>query len=70
MNHYDISLDIPLKKLSSKQIETILYGSEDMIEYKLVSSSGNKYEKHDFIEGIADKIERKHLNSSSEMIRK
>ena len=70
MNHYDISLDIPLKKLSSKQVEIILYGSEDMIEYKLISSSGNKYEKHDFIEGIADKIERKHLNSSSEMIRK
>lgn len=69
MAHYDISLDMPLKKMTKDQMKIIMNGSIEPIEYRLVSNAGNKYDKHDYIEGIADKIERKHLNSSSEMVR-
>ena len=70
MHHYNISLTTPIKDLTKAERKIILYGSEDEIEYSLKSSSGNAYSKHEFIEGIATKIERKHLGSSSEMVRK
>ena len=69
LKHHDISLDLPLKKMSKREMDIILHGSEEPIEYTLISRSGNRFTKKDYIEGLADKIERKHLNSSSEMIR-
>ncbi len=66
---YDIDLNTPLEDLSKKEMDIILFGSEDEIEYRLESKSGNKYDKRAMIEGLAEKIERKHLNSSSEMVR-
>jgi len=50
-------------------MEIILFGSHEEIEYSVKSSSGNKYDKYEVIEGLSDKIERKHLNSTSEMVR-
>ena len=69
LRYYDINKDMPIKKLSKKEIKIIFNGSNSIIEYSLLSSSGNKYERHDFIEGIGKKIERKHFGSSSEQIR-
>ncbi len=67
--HYAISLDTPLRDVNKDDLDILLYGSNEEIQYSLRSTSGNRYNKHDFIEGIATKIERKHLNSTSEMVR-
>ncbi len=70
INHYDISIDKPIEKMSKENINIIMYGSEDVIEYEIISRSGDRRIKNDLIEGIATKIERRYLTSSSEMVRK
>ncbi len=65
----DIDLDLPLRKLTKKEINIILRGSKDEISYTLISKSGNTYDKYEVINGIADEIERKHLSTTSEQIR-
>lgn len=69
LSHYGIDKETKLKDLKKDEIEIILFGSHEEIEYSLRSSSGNKYDKYEYIEGLSDKIERKHLNSTSEMVR-
>ena len=67
--HYGINMDTPIKDLSKVDKEYILYGSDEELEYTLISNSGIKWDKNQFIEGLADRIERKHITSSSEMVR-
>ena len=69
LDYYKIPIDIPINELTKKQLQIILRGSNDEIEYELTSVSGIKVRRRKIIEGLADKIERKHLNSSSEMVR-
>ncbi len=69
LDHYHISIDIPLKNLSREEINIILNGSHEAISYVLTSRSGTKHEKFAFIEGLVAKIERRFLNSTSEIIR-
>ncbi len=66
-DYYKIPTNIPLKNLSKKQINIIMYGSNDRIKYLLFNeTSGNKYEKYSCIEGIAIRIERLHNETTSE----
>lgn len=67
--HYDISLDVPISSLTEKQIEIILHGSDRPISYQLKSSSGNEYQRNDYIEGIKDLIERRYRDTSSSMVK-
>lgn len=69
IDHYGISMDKPLEEMSKSDIKIMMHGSDEEIEFDIVSKTGIKRTKNKFIEGIADKIERKHLTSSSEMIR-
>ena len=69
-DYYGISLDRPIEDLTKKDLKIIMRGSDEEISFSLVSSSGIRREKVQHIEGIADKIERKHLTSSSEMVRR
>ena len=68
-NYYKIDLYKPINELTKKEFDILLIGSEGPIEYSLESSSGNKYEKFEIIEGIATKIERKHLSTTAEQMR-
>ena len=67
MNAYKIPLDVPVKKLTKKQMEIILHGSDKPIKYKITSSGGNTYLRNDYIEGIKDLIERRYVETSSAM---
>ena len=67
MKAYKISLDVPVKKLTKKQMEIILHGSDRPISYKITSSGGNTYMRNDYIEGIKDMIERRYVETSSAM---
>ncbi len=69
LKHYGISLDKPLRDFRQDELDIILHGSKEEIHYFLKSRSGNTYEKHEFIEGLMTKIERRFLNSTSEIIR-
>ena len=70
LDHYGISMDKPIEDFPKSDIEIMMHGSHEEIDFTIVSKSGIKRTNIKFIEGIADKIERKYLGSSSEMVRR
>lgn len=67
--HYKIDMIKPWKKLTRRQQEIILYGSDEVIHFSYSSKSGNKYNSNDFYEGIINTLERRYLETSSTWIR-
>ncbi len=65
LKHYNISISKPLKDFTKKEMNLILYGSDEEIDYRIVSTSGTKYEKHGFIEGVKSLIERRFVETNS-----
>lgn len=69
-DHYKININVPLKKLSSKQINIILNGSDKPISYTIYNyKSHNEYKKLDYIEGVAKKIKRLYNETTSDTAR-
>ncbi|AHI53473.1 excinuclease ABC subunit A [Spiroplasma sabaudiense Ar-1343] len=69
-DHYYIDLASPIKNLSQKELDLMLWGSDEPIEYKIKSSGGNTFASFDYIEGIASLIKRRYLETKSEENRK
>lgn len=69
LKFYKIPLNKPIQSLSEKDIDHILHGSDEPILIRTISTSGNINEKLEYVEGIADLIKRRHLETSSEMSR-
>ncbi len=67
LKHYKISLDKPLNKMTKKEMDIILYGSDEPIKFEILSSGGNKYSKNQFIEGVKTLIERRYEETTSKM---
>ena len=67
--HYKINMTKPWKSLSEKQQQMILYGSDEIIQFKYQSKSGNQYNSKDFYEGIINNLERRYMETSSTWIR-
>ena len=66
---YKIGLDTPIKDLTEKQMQVILHGSDHPIRYSLTSAGGNHYDRHDYIEGVKDMIERRYVETTSSMMK-
>ena len=62
---YHIDMDKPVKKLTAKQMNIVLHGSDKPIKYSITSSSGNQYSRNDYIEGVKDLIERRYGETQS-----
>ena len=56
-------------KLSKKEQNYILYGSDEIIHFQYHSKSGNIYNQKDFYEGIINNLERRYMETSSTWIR-
>ncbi len=69
LKHYKISLDKPLKDMSKKEMNAILYGSDVPITYEINTRGGMSYKKTGFIEGAVTLIERRYAETSSAMSR-
>ena len=67
--HYKIDMDKPFSKLTKKNQNYILYGSDEIIHFKYQSKSGNLYNQKDFYEGIINNLERRYMETSSSWIR-
>ena len=67
--HYDIDMNIPINKLPRKQLEIVLYGSKDIIEFDFKTRSGNRMHKLEKYEGICNMFERRYMETSSTFIR-
>ncbi len=68
-DYYEIDLDKPLKEMTKKELDLILYGSKDLISYQIYSKSGSVMKKNEFIEGVCTLIERRHMETTSQMAR-
>ena len=55
--------------LPKKQLNLLLYGSDEPIKLSIKSNSGISYNKFDYVEGVLSLIKRRHLETSSELTR-
>ena len=65
LKHYKISVTKPLNKFTDKEMNIILYGSDEEIKYVVKSSGGTTYHKTGYIEGIKTLIERRFAETQS-----
>ncbi|WP_174614269.1 excinuclease ABC subunit UvrA [Virgibacillus ihumii] len=69
-DHYGIDMNIPVKKIPSKQINKILYGSgNEKIHFYYKNDFGNIRDNDIFFEGVLNNIARRYKETSSDFIR-
>ena len=66
---YKIDMNKPFNKLSVEKQNIVLYGSPDLIDFKIVTKSGNVNKSINFYEGVINNLERRYMETSSEWIR-
>lgn len=67
--YYNIDMNKKIKDLTRKELDIILYGSKDIIEFNYISKSGNTRKTKDFFEGIITNLERRYMETKSTWIR-
>ena len=67
--HYRIDMNKPFNKLSKEKQDIVLYGSPDMIDFKITTKSGNVMKNSSYYEGVINNLERRYMETSSEWIR-
>ena len=65
LKHYKISVNKPLNKFTKKEMNIVLYGSDEEISYTIKSSGGTTYHKKGYIEGVKTLIERRFEETQS-----
>ncbi|AGM25754.1 excinuclease ABC subunit A [Spiroplasma syrphidicola EA-1] len=68
-NHYHIPLDLPISDLTKTQLNYLLRGSDETVDYNFKTASGNIMRGYDYIEGIGQLIERRYTETTSESAR-
>jgi excinuclease ABC subunit A len=66
---YNISVTKPIKKLTKEELDVVLYGSSDKIDFNHKSKSGNVHIRKDYFEGVISNLERRYMETKSEWIR-
>ena len=66
---YHIDMDKPINKLKREELNIILYGSKDIIEFNYVSKNGNTRKTKNYYEGIITNLERRYIETKSTWIR-
>ena len=67
--HYGIDLNKPVKDLTRKELDIILYRSPDMLDLTLTTRSGSTLKSFDYFEGIITNLERRYIETTSSQIR-
>ncbi len=68
-DYYHIDMDKPIKDLTKKELNIVLYGSKDVLKFEYVSKNGNVRYTNDYYEGIVNNLERRYMETSSTWIR-
>jgi len=68
-NHFKIDMNKPIKKLSREELDIVLYGTKEEIDFKITSKSGYSHHKKDTYEGVANNLERRYMETSSSWMR-
>ncbi len=69
LEYYHIDKDVPFCDLSDFEKDIILHGSKEEITFEITSRGKNTFRKTQFIEGIADLIERRYRETTSSFAR-
>ena len=69
IDFYKIPDDVPFSELSDDQVDIILNGSREPIDYTIYRNNGSIQKKYDYIEGVKKRIERLYHETSSEFMR-
>ena len=67
--YYHIDMDKPVKDLKREELDIILYGSMDVLEFNYVSKTGNTRKTKNYYEGIITNLERRYMETKSTWIR-
>lgn len=67
--YYNIDITKPLKDLTKEELNIILYGSTDIIDFDYVSKNGNTRHTSNTFEGVITNLERRYLETNSGWIR-
>lgn len=67
--HYNIDLSKPIKDLKEDELNLILYGSSEPLEFNYISNNGNTRCTTDYFEGIINNLERRYIETKSGWIR-
>ena len=68
-DYYNIDMNKPIKDLKKEELDIILYGSPDILNFKYVSKNGNTRNTKDYFEGIVTNLERRYIETKSGWIR-
>ncbi len=68
-HHHKIDMDTPIKNLTRKQLDIILYGSSEAMTFNYISKTGNTRTTKGFFEGIITNLERRYVETKSTWIR-
>ena len=67
--HYKIDMDTPIKNLTRKQLDIVLYGTNDILTFNYTSKQGNTRTTKGLYEGIITNLERRYMETKSTWIR-
>ncbi len=66
---YNIDPDKPIKDFTKKELDIILIGSPDMLEFNYTAKNGNTRKVKSYYEGIVTNLERRYMETKSGWIR-
>ena len=67
--YYNIDLSIPVKDMKKEDLDIILFGSKELINFEYTSKNGNKRYTTDYYEGFVNNLERRYIETTSAWIR-
>ncbi len=67
--YYDIDLSVPVKDMKDSDLDIILYGTDEEINFEYTSKTGSKRYTKDTYEGVINNFERRYIETSSKWIR-
>ena len=67
--YYNIDLSKKVKDLTKEELDIILYGSKDLIDFNYISKTGNTRKTTNYYEGIITNLERRYIETKSTWIR-
>ena len=70
MKHYKIDITKPLKKYTDNELDLLLYGNEEPIQFHFASRSGYKHSKVAPFEGLIHSMERRKEETTSNWTRR
>ena len=67
--HYNIDISVPVECMREEDLNIILYGTDELINFEYTSKSGSKRYTKDTYEGVINNFERRYIETSSKWIR-